>query len=86
MHEGGDAPGRSAGGGVLIWGLWGSVLWIVKVLCVVQRRRDDLEGTGKEGISRGESDGSGGNEEGIIVDIKVHLDNSRLGRCVVMQN
>lgn len=36
-------------------------------------RRDDLE-TGKVGISSGESDGSGGDEVWIIVDIKIHVE------------
>lgn len=79
----GDAPGRGTGRGeVLIWGLHGDYarmeLWIVNILCIVGvRRGDDLEGAGKVGISSGESDGSRCDKEWIIVDIKVHLENSR---------
>jgi hypothetical protein len=54
------------------------VLCIVDVLYFVRWpviwRRDDLESTGKVGISSGESDGSWGDEEWIIVDIKVHVE------------
>jgi hypothetical protein len=54
------------------------VLCIVDVFYLVGwrpvvRRRDDLD-TGKVGISSGEADGSGGDEEWIIVDIKVHVE------------
>lgn len=53
------------------------MLCIVDVFYFVRwsviRRRDDLD-TGKVGISSGEADGSGGDEEWIIVDIKVHVE------------
>lgn len=37
-------------------------------------------------IDGGESDGSGSDEEWIIVDIKIHLENSRFRSYVFMQS